>query len=182
MDRRKFIEEIFNEYIKNYNLQVSLSFEMPKGFENAFGMFDGIKNVLYINILDRFSLERVVYTFFHELRHALQYNYPENFCKEIQITLPYVLHYDGNCYMLKNNKWLHCKIDENYNFVEIYKSFPYELDANNFAYKQAIEYLKTCDGKEIDKIYKDFIPNKRVEINEIMKICEIIENKCNNVS
>lgn len=181
MERKDFIEKQFKDFIASHNLQTALCFDMPVGFEKAFGLFDAIKNVLYINISNKLSFVRTIYTFYHELRHALQYNSPERFSKDIQMLLPYVVHFDGNCYMLKNNKWLHCIIDdEGFNFLEIYKSFPYEIDANNFAYKQTIMYVKDNSEQELDKIYKNSLPDNKVGINDILNICEIIKKKCNN--
>lgn len=179
MERKDFIEKQFKKFVDCYKLQSTLCFNMPKDFESAFGIFDVVKNILYINISNELSFERIVYTFYHELRHALQYNYSKKFSKDIQKTLPYVIHYDGNCYMLKNNEWLHCKIDnEELNFVEIYKSFPYEIDANEFAYEQASLCVECNTGKGFERIYNDSKPNKKVGIDDIMKMCESIKMKC----
>lgn len=179
MDNKVFIEKKFKEFKEKHNLSVSLCFELPQEFLGAFGMFDVTKDVIYINNDEKISYVRLIFTFFHELRHAMQYNSPEKFSKEIQQTLPYVVHFDGNCYMLKNNKWQHCYIEnENNDFLEIYKSFPYEIDANDFAYKQALAYIKDSEKEELERIYKQTLPTQKIEIGDVLKICEVIKSKC----
>lgn len=179
MDRKQFVENQLKSYKEKWGLDISVSFDMPKGFETAFGMFDVTKNVLFVSLSSKIDDARFLFTFYHELRHALQYNFPEMFGEEINMTLPFVVHFDGNCYMLKNNKWVHCKIeDENLDFMEIYKSLPYEIDANNFAYEQSCIYANDIDKNGFDEMYKRSLPTKKYNINDLMKICEIIKNKC----
>ena len=48
-DRKRVVEDIFNEFKEKHKLSASLSFELPKEFSGAFGMFDVTKNVLYVN-------------------------------------------------------------------------------------------------------------------------------------
>ena len=181
MNRKKVIENKFKEFIEKYHLTTSLCFELPTEFVGAFGLYDVIKNILYVNIDKKISFVRLFFTFYHELRHALQYNNPKMFSKELQQTLPYIVHFDGNCYMLKNNKWMHCIIENrDYDFLEIYKSCPYEIDANNFAYKHTMMCLKENETQELNLIYKKALPNKRIDIKDILNICEIIKNKCYN--
>ena len=100
-DRREIVAKIFEEFNEKHKLTASLSFELPKEFSGAFGMFDVTKNVLYVNINEKINFVRLIFSFFHELRHALQYNFSERFSGYIQKTLPYVVHFDGNCYVLR---------------------------------------------------------------------------------
>jgi len=180
MTNKVFIENKFNEFIEKYNLNISLSFDLPSEFAGAFGLFDVTKNIIYVNIDEKISFVRMIFTFFHELRHALQYNIPEMFSNDIQQTIPYIVHFDGNCYMLKNNKWLHCNIEcQEFDFLDIYKSFPYEIDANNFAYEQTIHCLNDGMVQELNIIYEKNKPNVLVDLNNILNICEMIKNKCN---
>ena len=109
-ERREVIAKIFEEFKEKHKLTVSLSFELPKEFGGAFGMFDATKNVLYVNINEEINYARLIFSFFHELRHALQYNFPERFSGYIQKTLPFVVHFDGNSYMLRDKEWLHCQL------------------------------------------------------------------------
>lgn len=181
MNRRMFIEKKFEEFKGKFGLKVSLCFDLPKEFAGAFGLYDVTKNILYVNIDEKISYVRLIFTFYHELRHALQYNFPEMYNSYIQMTLPYIVHFDGNCYMLKCNKWIHCSIqNQKFDFMEIYKSFPYEIDANTFAYRQAMNCLKDNDVDELDKIFKQSMPNEKLEEIDILNICEMIKDKCNN--
>ena len=46
---------------KEYNLDTNLSYNMPKGYENAFGTFDIILDTLFLNLNKEFSKIRVLY-------------------------------------------------------------------------------------------------------------------------
>ena len=63
---------------------------MPKGYENAFGTFDVTKNTLFINKGKCQSVERFLFTFYHELRHAEQYLRTNKFSNDIQKSIFYV--------------------------------------------------------------------------------------------
>lgn len=123
-------------YTKDYfGLSCCLSFQMPEGYENAFGLYDPLIQTLFLNQnLPITSSIHPLYYFLHELRHAIQYSCPELFSQEIRISLPYVVQYDGACFKMGNGRWLSTHLDgEQSWFTELYLSLPYELDANQFA-------------------------------------------------
>ena len=70
---KDLIIQEFNNFIKDKGLNINLSFDMPSGYENAFGTFDIVDLTLYLNINKNCSKVRKLFTLFHELRHAEQY-------------------------------------------------------------------------------------------------------------
>ena len=180
MDNKEKIKSVFNTFIKQHKLDIKLSFLVPKNYETSYGTFDVCKKTLYYNIeyLKQKPECELMYYLFHELRHAMQYIYPQKFSSKIRNSLSYVIMYDGTCYKLVNNKWKTCKINlDSYAFVELYKSLPYELDANDFAYKQTIKMFDSID--EIQPIYKRFLPTVQVEYKDLKKVFKKVDDAIN---
>ena len=81
------IERIVDEFFKENGLETRLSFNMPIGYETAFGTYDVTINTLFFNddMLSEAPEFETLFFLFHELRHALQYNFPEKFENEKRI-------------------------------------------------------------------------------------------------
>ena len=139
----------FDAYCKENGLALRLSFDMPPGYETANGTFDFETKTVYINaeyLSEVPDYEKAFYLF-HELRHASQYLFPEQFSDEITESLPYTIMYDGTCYKLVDGKYLECKLDGSEEcFSNLYISQPYEVDANTFAYEQVKKICGNSDG------------------------------------
>ena len=132
-ERLKAVEKII--CLIQQDLPLNLSFDMPSGYETAFGTYDPVVKQLFIN---RNQLQQdgisFLWYFLHELRHAIQYQYHFLFSDIIQLSLPYVIQYNGLCFKLQNGQWHSIPLNgsEEY-FTELYLCLPYELDANQFA-------------------------------------------------
>ena len=90
----------FNQYCKDHNLTLTLSFEMPAGYETAYGTFDAASGTVFIHaayLKDAPDFEKAFYLF-HELRHSSQYLSPERFSSTINRSIQYVIQFDGTCY------------------------------------------------------------------------------------
>ena len=147
---QKLVQKIFNEFVEKNNLKIHLSFTMPKGYETAFGTFDVTKQTLFLNknLFDK--KERLLFSLFHELCHAKQYSHPDIFDKEVALSLPYVVLYDGTVFKLEKGQWKSGKLCLP-NAMEIYNNLPYELSANRFAFEECkkINYLNQQEIKAI---------------------------------
>ena len=158
----KRIETLVSEFCAENQLSVQLSFEMPAGYETAFGTYDVTVNTLFFNremLKDALEYE-VLFYLYHELRHAAQYLHPEMFDAQIQESRVYVILYNGTCYKLVGNVWQECALegDECY-YTNAYLSLPYEVDANDFAYEQVKAICS--DSPELRELYNAWIPEKR---------------------
>ena len=172
------IERIVDEFFKENGLETRLSFNMPIGYETAFGTYDVTINTLFFNndMLSEAPEFETLFFLFHELRHALQYNFPEKFDREIQESLPYVILYDGTCFKLSDNLWQQCTIDGTDDYLEtVYKSLPYEIDANRFAYEKT---KGLCgDIAELKEIADLFLPRNPMHPAELKEIFKQIDEK-----
>ena len=101
------IEVYFERYCKEHDLEIALSWEMPEGYETAFGSFDPTRRTLFLNksLLRTAPEEEALFYLYHELRHALQYLRPELFDQQVQTSRFYVVLYNGVCYKLVDNTW-----------------------------------------------------------------------------
>ena len=179
MDVKAIITSRFTNLIKNNNLITKLSFIMPKGYEDAFGTYNILNDTLFLN-LNNYNKERILFTFFHELRHCEQYQFSNKFNLKIQTSLNYVILYNGECYKLLGNKWKKSKLKiKRIDFLEIYKNLPYELDANKYAYKKVKEILKN-DCKELEIIYKNSLPIKIIDFKILKEFFKEIDIKFEN--
>lgn len=138
------IEVYFERYCKEHDLEIALSWEMPEGYETAFGSFDPTRRTLFLNMsmLRTAPEEKALFYLHHELRHALQYLRPELFDQQVQTSRFYVVLYKGVCYKLVDGTWKMCVLtgDTEY-FKAAYLSLPYEQDANVYAYQAVREII-----------------------------------------
>lgn len=116
----------------------------------------------------------VLFYLFHELRHAQQYLRPSLFNEKIRESLPYVILYNGTCYKLVENEWKECALQgsEEY-FTRAYLALPYEIDANNFAYKKTREICK--DTKELCELFNFWLPKESFDYNEHLSLFRRID-------
>ena len=171
----------FNNYCSEQELICSLSFTMPKGYENANGMFDSTKNIVYINanlLKDVLDIEKAFYLF-HELRHAEQHLHPERFDAIIRVALNYDIAYDGNCSKRIDEKWVDCHLDGGEEiFTPLYLSQPHEIDANKFAYHKVKEIFG--DSKELEELKSFWVPSNPISSKKYTEIYALIDKKVAN--
>ena len=74
-------QKLFDDFCRQNRLEVTLLFEMPDGYETAYGTYDVTSNTLFFNLpmFDNEPEYEVLFYFFHELRHAQQYLHPQQF-------------------------------------------------------------------------------------------------------
>lgn len=174
----KNIETIVKKFCQDNGISVILSYDMPVDYETAYGTYDVTINTLFLNaeILKSAPQYEVLFYLFHELRHAVQYLCPSLFSEEIQQSRFYVVLYNGVCYKLIDNKWEKCTLEGNEEFfTRAYTSLPYEIDANNFAYKKTKE--RCGDTPSLKKLYNFWMPSKRIDYNECKEIFRYIDDK-----
>ena len=163
-------KKYFDEYCEENKLSLSLSYTMPCGYETAFGTFDLNLRTIFINknlLKDKEEFEQAFYLF-HELRHALQYINPQLFNNIINESLSYIIMYDGTCYKQVGDKYYKYKINGDEEFLKnLYSSQPYEMDANEYAYKKVSEVMGF--SKELEKLYRSWIPKHRIS-NETYRL------------
>ena len=165
---RNEIESIIAGFCKEYSLAVTLSCDMPAGYETAYGTYDVTINTLFLNVqlLQDAPEHEVLFYLFHELRHAMQYLRPESFDPQIQESRFYVVLYNGVCYKLVDNAWQEVVMEgaEDY-FTRAYMSLPYELDANSFAYERVKDICGNTD--ELQSLYSFWIPAEKMDYVEL---------------
>lgn len=179
MDRAAFVERELKNWKEKWDLDISASFDMPEGFQNAFGVFDATKNELFLNLSSEIDDARFLFTFFHELRHALQYNFPERFDKDVQKSLPYVIHFDGSCFKLIGGEWKSCSLSEDWDFESAYLSLPYERDANEFAYAQALKRINKSEKERLTNIFNQSLPKRKYNMAQLENIFRKIDDQTN---
>ncbi len=161
----------FNRYCSENNLDISLSFVMPVGYEDAYGTFDPNSKTVYINLrkLDKQPDYEKLFYLFHELRHASQFLQPDRFDEMIIRSQNYVIMYDGVCYKLVDGEWKTCKLagDEDF-FTEVYLGQPYEMDANTFAYEEVCFLLG--DFPELRALYSFWMPKRAISEDTFKEI------------
>ena len=174
------MKELIKNFLKKNDLNIAISYEMPKGYESAYGTYDFFKNTLFVNE-EKISQNKAlaVFTFFHELHHAMQFNKPEEFSNEINEFLGYVILYDGTCYKVKNSEWKSCKLKGSPAFYKrAYLSLPYEIDANEYALKKSLEVLNKEDSDRLMKFYKtNCVTDKKLTREEIITIAKAIDKE-----
>ena len=172
--------KLAGDFCAEKDLKISLSFQMPPGYETANGTFDPVKKTLFLNeeVLRGVPEYEAAFYLFHELRHAEQYQHPERFDETIRRSLPYVVLYDGTCYRLNRGGWQGCCLSGEEDFADIYLGLPYEVDANEYAYARV---RSLCgDSEELGKL-RDFWRPKRRRPEEVyqrlfQRIDEAIES------
>lgn len=166
----------FIDFCIENDIKTKLSFDMPNGYETAFGTYDCTNDTIYINkeILETYSPVEKIYFLYHELRHAVQYTHRELFSDEIQESLNYVILYDGTCFKLINSEWKQSKLSgEESFFLDVYKSLPYEVEANQYAYHKVIKELG--DSDELFALYDLFKPKKYWEYEKLKELFLLID-------
>ena len=165
---RNEIESIIARFCKENSVAVTLSCDMPAGYETAYGTYDVTINTLFLNaqLLQDAPEHEVLFYLFHELRHAMQYLRPESFDPQIQESRFYVVLYNGVCYKLVANAWQEVVMEgaEDY-FTRAYMSLPYELDANSFAYERVKDICGNTD--ELQSLYSFWIPAEKMDYVEL---------------
>ena len=165
---RNEIESIIAGFCKENSLAVTLSCDMPAGYETAYGTYDVTINTLFLNaqLLQDAPEHEVLFYLFHELRHAMQYLRPESFDLQIQESRFYVVLFNGVCYKLVANAWQEVVMEgaEDY-FTRAYMSLPYELDANSFAYERVKDICGNTD--ELQSLYSFWIPAEKMDYVEL---------------
>ena len=165
------IEVCFERYCREHDLEITLSWEMPEGYETAFGSFDPTCRTLFLNksLLRTAPEEEALFYLYHELRHAEQYLHPERFGPEIQQSRQYVILYNGICFKLVGGVWRQCVLQgEEAYFTDAYKSLPYELDANDFAFQKVVDDLGV--SPQLQKLYSFWVPKTRWKYQEYEKL------------
>ena len=145
MADKQALEAFAREFCAENGLHLALSWEMPAGYETAYGTYDIVENTLFLNwaLLEKLPRGQQLFYLCHELRHGMQYQQPEQFSPFLRESLPYVLLYDGTCFRLQDGVWRQGKLEgEETYFTNAYLGFPYEMDANQFAYGQ----VRLCCG------------------------------------
>ena len=172
------IEKLFYSFISDNNLAIHLSYNMPSGYEDAFGTFDIIEKTFFLNkkLLKSRPEFEVLFYFYHELRHALQYIHPEKFPKSIRESINYVVLYNGICFKLVDGRWKSCQLvgNEEY-FTRIYKNLPYELDANSYA-RDIVKALLPEYNSDIESLYSSWLAQKDISKEELASIFRQIDS------
>ena len=162
------MESIIAGFCNENRLDVTLSCNMPTGYETAYGTYDVTINTLFLNLqlLHDAPEYEVLFYLFHELRHAVQYLHPELFDSQIQESRFYVVLYNGICYKLVDNEWYEVVLDgsEEY-FTRAYMSLPYELDANSFAYERVKELCG--DIAQLQELFTYWTPTEQMQYPEL---------------
>ena len=175
------IYRIFSDFCEEHQLKIKLSTIMPTGYESANGTFDVENNTLYFNasmLKDAPEHERIFYLF-HELRHALQYVYPERFSEAIRRSLDYVLMYDGTCCKIEQGSWKECKLEGTESYLaDAYLGQPYEADANDYAYEKTKSLMG--QSEELNRLYAFWKPENALTEKEYEAIYETIDRKINS--
>lgn len=143
MDDKQALQDFAREFCADNSLHLALSWEMPAGYETAYGTYDIAENTLFLNwaLLGKLPRGQQLFYLCHELRHGMQYQQPEQFSPFLRESLPYVLLYDGTCFRLQDGVWKQGKLEgEAAYFTNAYLGLPYEVDANRFAYAKACAY------------------------------------------
>lgn len=172
----------FEKFVRRYcfenDIAITISYDMPAGYETANGMFDPTVKSLFIN---RESLKLLpeyeqLFYLYHELRHASQYLHPEQFDDLICKSRFYVILYDGTCFKLVENEWAECRLEgtEEY-FSEMYLWQPYEVDANEYACKKVKEIFG--DTPELEELHSFWIPKTEIQGSEYENLYSIIDDR-----
>jgi len=153
----------FDQYCKDHDLDLTLSYQMPAGYETAYGTFDAASGTVFIHaayLKDAPDHEKAFYLF-HELRHASQYLSPERFSSAVSRSIQYVIQYDGTCYKVINGKYHACRLEGGEaRFTDLYLGQPHEADANSYAYRRAKDLFG--DSEDLRKLYAFWMPNQPV--------------------
>ena len=172
------VEKLFYSFVRENHLDIQLSYAMPLGYEDAFGTFDITAKTLFLNreLLDSKPEFEVLFYFYHELRHAMQYICPEKFPESIRDSINYVILYNGLCFKLVGSEWKSCQLvgEEEY-FTLLYKNLPYELDANLYA-RDTVRALLPEYRSDVDSLCSLWLPQKSISEEELASIFHQIDS------
>ena len=175
------VETLFYSFVRENDLDIQLSYIMPSGYEDAFGTFDITAKTLFLNkgLLESESEFEVLFYFYHELRHAVQYTHPQKFSKPIRESVNYVILYNGLCFKLIGGKWENCHLvgNEEY-FTLVYENLPYELDANLYA-RDMVKALLPQYTADIESLYCSWLPQRSISKEEFASIFRQIDSSIN---
>ncbi len=178
----KEIKKIVQEFCYENGIEVMLSYDMPVGYETAYGTYDVTINTLFLNtaILQNAPQYEVLFYLFHELRHAMQYLRPIIFDDKIKESINYVILYNGICYKLINNEWKECVLpgDEIY-FTRAYMNLPYEIDANTFAYEKTKDICGDIEG--LKELLDFWVSKESFDYEEHRKLFWRIDEKLRSI-
>ncbi len=174
----KEIEGFIQAFCLENGMDIQLSYDMPVGYESAYGTYDVTVNTLFLNaaLLQGAPGYELLFYLFHELRHAMQYLCPMQFDTQIRESMSYVILYNGTCFKLIGNAWQECVLngDADY-FTRAYMTLPYELDANFFAYER-VKALRG-DSPELRELFEFWIPRVPFDYGEHRKLFRRIDEK-----
>lgn len=168
-------QAIIDAHCRQCGLTLSLSTNMPEGYETAFGTYVPEARTLHLNttLLKGAPRADALFYLYHELRHAEQYQHPERFSEIIQQSLPYVILYNGRCFKQTATGWASCQLDGNEAwFTRAYLSLPYELDANSYACRQL-----ECEGLDAaaENLHRFWIPAQPLPEAEFVRLFQQID-------
>lgn len=169
-------KELVSRYCLENDFTISLSFDMPSGYEDANAMYDDEKKSIFINLKVTGELKEYEQYFYlyHELRHASQYNKPNEYDISLVKSMDYVIMFNGICYKVIDGKYIMTHIDGNEDFLlNAYLSQPYELDANRYAYE--VTKRKYGNIKELDELLNMYMPKRILSNKELSHIYKMID-------
>ena len=170
-------EKLFYSFIRENQLDIQLSYAMPPGYEDAFGTFDITEKTLFLNrgLLESKPEFEALFYFYHELRHAMQYIFPEKFPGAVRDSINYVILYHGLCFKLVGSEWKSCQLagEEEY-FTLLYKNLPYELDANLHA-RDTVRTLLPEYQSDVDSLRGLWLPQKSISEGELASLFRQID-------
>ena len=176
-------EKLFCSFVRENDLDIQLSYSMPSEYEDAFGTFDITVKTLFLNrnLLESGPEFEVLFYFYHELRHAVQYAHPEKFPEPIRESMNYVILYNGLCFKLTGGKWRSCQLagNEEY-FTLVYKNLPYELDANLYA-RNMVKQLLPQDSSDIEALYCSWLPQRSISKEELTSVFRRIDSTLDSI-
>ena len=147
-------------------VETELAYEMPAGYELAYGLYDPVRGISYLNLdLPGLSATEQLYYLLHEFRHAIQNGRQDLFPPELTEGLRYIIQYDGTAYRQEDGRLLETKLEgEQDYFTQLYLCQHYERDANEFAYRCLSTMSETqkvaLDG--LDDLYAMWSPTFRI--------------------
>ena len=170
-------EKLFYSFIAENHLDIQLSYAMPSGYEDAFGTFDIAYRTLFLNreLLESRPEFEVLFYFYHELRHAMQYICPQEFPEPVRNSIQYVVLYNGSCFKLIDGEWKSCRLVGNEEFFTlVYENMPYELDANQYA-RDMVSSLLPDHRSDIESLFQSWLPKERLSEDDLVSIFHRID-------
>ena len=172
------VQLLAQQYCRENELDITLCFEMPAGWETANGMWEPQSRTLFFNrsMLEDVPAHEQLFFLYHELRHAAQHLKPEQFDSKSSKCLAYVIGYDGECWKRVNGTWQGCRLEGSETFfTQMYLGQPYEMDANAFAYQQVKALLG--DSEALEELYSFWQPEREIPFEEYEALYEQIDRQ-----